>query len=201
MRSSRPLPAPAARPHAARRMAGQGCGNQWRGPWGLKNLPSEGPLGGQKTVKENRFVAYPHVSTDKYRSATPADARLRCCPTSLPRGRQERRRSQKWQRRSWPVACRRLGTGDDGHQHKCVGFFVSSCHRLLSRRNRCRPRRVGASESCYVALGRHTRCGLRQSRPSSSIEVCATDNAILPVFVTGHWKRLRSKRFWNKHRP
>mgnify|MGYP004522103953 CR=1 FL=1 len=45
-------PAPAAKPHAARRRAGRGCGNRWRGPAADRAAP--GPCGSERCARASR---------------------------------------------------------------------------------------------------------------------------------------------------
>jgi hypothetical protein len=52
--------------------------------------------------------------------------------------------------------------------------------------------------SHHIALGRQVRSGVRQSIPSSSIDACAAESMIVPVFVTGQGKWPRSRRLAKK---
>ena len=49
--------------------------------------------------------------------------------------------------------------------------------------------------------GRHVRCGMRQSMPSSSIASCADVRQTLPSLAAGQTNRPRSRRLENRQAP
>ena len=87
-----------------------------------------------------------------------------------------------------------FGQGFEGLAH---GSFIS-VHSLKRNGKRAKHYVLLGYPAC---VGRHVRCGVRQSMPSNSIDSCAAVRCTFPSLAAGQTNRPFSRRFMKRHAP